>query len=58
MTEFKIDSMKAEEFINDLEIKRTISWAEENKDNKEMLVEILKKLKHKRAFLMMKLIYS
>lgn len=43
MTEFRIDSMKAEEFINDLEIKRTISWAEENKHNKDMLVEILQK---------------
>ena len=36
-------SLKAEEFINDEEIKKTLKFAEENKNNTELIDKILKK---------------
>ncbi len=36
-------SLKAEEFINDEEIRATLKWAEENKDNEELIDRILEK---------------
>ena len=34
-------SLKAEEFINDKEIRETLAYAEENKNNIELLRQIL-----------------
>ena len=36
-------SLKAEEFINDEEILETLAYAEKNKDNAELIDEILEK---------------
>ena len=36
-------SLKAEEFINDEEIKETLAYAEANKDNVELIDKILEK---------------
>ena len=36
-------SMKAEEFINDEEIRATLAYAEENKNNVELIDQILEK---------------
>ena len=36
-------SMKAEEFISDEEIKASIAWAEENKNNLELVNQIIDK---------------
>lgn len=41
-------SLKAEEFINDAEIRETIRYAEENKNNVELIDEILKKARPQR----------
>jgi len=41
-------SMHAEEFINDGEIKATLAWAEENKNNVALIDEILEKARPKR----------
>ena len=38
-------SMKAEEFINDEEIKETLKYADENKDNLELVNQIIEKAK-------------
>ena len=38
-------SMKAEEFINDKEIKETLKYADENKDNIKLVNDIIKKAK-------------
>ena len=40
---YDVKSLKAEEFINDEEIKETIKYAEENKSNVELIESILKK---------------
>lgn len=40
---YDVKSLKAEEFINDKEIKETIKYAEENKSNVELIKSILKK---------------
>ena len=40
---YDVKSLKAEEFINDEEIKETIKYAEENKSNFELIKSILKK---------------
>ncbi|MBQ3223762.1 MAG: [Clostridia bacterium] len=41
-------SMHAEEFINDGEIRATLAWAEENKNNVALIDEILEKARPKR----------
>ena len=38
-------SMKAEEFINDEEIKETLKYADDNKDNLELVDKIIEKAK-------------
>ncbi len=43
------NSLRAEEFINDEEIVRTLSYAEENKRNIPLLKEILEKAKQKKG---------
>ena len=42
-------SLKAEEFINDEEIKETLEYAEKNKRNVALIDEILEKARPKRA---------
>lgn len=52
-------SLKAEEFINDAEIRETLKWAEENKNNTELISEIIKRaydmkgLTHREALLLL-----
>ena len=41
-------SLKAEEFINDEEIRETLKYAEENKNNAVLIDEILEKARPKR----------
>ena len=45
MEDYKYDvkSMKAEEFINHGEIKDTLRYADENKNNRELIASIIKK---------------
>ena len=45
MAKYDIKSLKAEEFINDGEILETIKYAEENKNNIELIDSILEKAK-------------
>lgn len=40
---YDVKSLKAEEFINDEEITETLKYAEQNKNNRELIDEILKK---------------
>ena len=40
---YRKDSMKAEEFIHHEEILETLSYAEQNKNNKELIQKILRK---------------
>ncbi|MBD5095665.1 MAG: [FeFe] hydrogenase H-cluster radical SAM maturase HydG [Lachnospiraceae bacterium] len=42
-------SLKAEEFINDLEIRETLAFADENKDNLELIDSILEKAKERKG---------
>lgn len=42
-------SLKAEEFINDLEIRETLAYADENKDNSELIDSILEKAKERKG---------
>ena len=42
---YKVDSKIAEEFINHQEILDTLDYAEENKNNKDLLDEVLEKAK-------------
>ena len=42
-------SLKAEEFINDGEIRETIEYAEKNKDNRALIEEILEKARPKKT---------
>ena len=42
---YNVKSMKAEEFINDEEIKETLKYADENKDNLKLVDEIIEKAK-------------
>lgn len=46
---YKKDSSKAEEFINHQEILDTLTYAEENKNNKDLLREILEKAKEEKG---------
>ena len=45
MSNYNVKSMKAEEFISDAEIRETLSFAEENKNNFELIDSILEKAK-------------
>jgi 2-iminoacetate synthase len=46
---YDVRSLKAEEFINDEEIKATLEYAEQNKHNKALIEEILEKAKPKKT---------
>ena len=43
MTEYNPHSLRAEEFINDAEIRETLAYAEDNKDNLALIDEIMEK---------------
>ncbi len=45
MTKYDPKSLKAEEFINDAEIQGTLKYADENKDNLELIDSIIEKAK-------------
>ena len=45
MTKYDPKSLKAEEFINDAEIRETLKYADENKDNLELVDSIIEKAK-------------
>lgn len=46
---YDVKSLKAEEFISDEEIRETLAYADANKDNVQMVDEILAKARLKRA---------
>lgn len=46
---YDVNSPKTEEFINDGEIKETLEYAKENKNNRELIESILKKAKEKKG---------
>ena len=48
-TMYKLDSKIAEEFINHQEILDTLDYAEENKNNKELLDDVLEKAKKEKG---------
>ena len=48
-TMYKVDSKIAEEFINHQEILDTLDYAEENKNNKELLDDVLEKAKKEKG---------
>lgn len=48
-TMYKVDSKIAEEFINHQEILDTLDYAEENKDNKDLLDDVLEKAKKEKG---------
>ena len=56
---YRADSMKAEEFISHEEIMETLAYAEENKNNRELVEQVLAKarerkgLNHKEASLLL-----
>ena len=45
---YDMKSLKAEEFINDEEIKATLEYAEQNKHNRELIEQILEKARPSR----------
>lgn len=45
MIKYDPKSLKAEEFINDSEINETLKYADENKDNFELIDSIIEKAK-------------
>ncbi len=49
MIKYDPKSLKAEEFINDEEIKDTLKYADENKDNLELVDSILKKARERKG---------
>ena len=49
MAEYNVKSLKAEEFISDGEILETIKYAEENKNNIELINSILEKARPKKT---------
>ena len=49
MTAYNPKSLKAEEFISDEEIRATLSYAEENKNNDALIDEILDKARPKKT---------
>ena len=46
---YDVKSLKAEEFINDEEIKATLEYAEQNKHNKELIESLLEKARPKKT---------
>ena len=48
MSNYDPKSLKAEEFINDEEIRATLAYAEENKNNTELIGQILEKARPKK----------
>ena len=42
-------SLKAEEFISDEEIRATLAWAQENKNNDALIDEILEKARPRKT---------
>ena len=46
---YKVDSKVAEEFINHQEILDTLDYAEKNKDNKDLLDQVLEKAKKEKG---------
>lgn len=46
---YDVTSMKAEEFISDEEIKDTLAYADENKDNLKLIDQILEKARQKKG---------
>ena len=49
MIKYDPKSLKAEEFINDEEIKETLKYADENKDNLELVDKIIEKAKERKG---------
>lgn len=49
MAEYNVKSLKAEEFINDREIRATLEYAEANKNNDALIDEILEKARPKKT---------
>ena len=49
MTSYNPKSLKAEEFISDSEIRATLAYAEENKNNLPLINEILEKARPKKT---------
>ena len=49
MIKYDPKSLKAEEFINDEEIKETLKYADENKDNLELVGKIIEKAKERKG---------
>ena len=47
---YNVSSMKAEEFISDEEIRETLSFADANKDNVELIDSIIEKEKERKIF--------
>ncbi len=46
---YRVDSMKAEEFINHQEIMETLAYADENKNNRELVDQILDKARERKG---------
>ena len=57
---YDLKSSKAEEFINDQEIRETLAYAEANKNNRELIDRILEKardckgLSHREALVLLR----
>ena len=49
MSSYDPKSLKAEEFISDEEIRATLAYAEENKNNTALINEILEKARPKKT---------
>ena len=49
MSIYNPKSLKAEEFIHDGEIRETLAWAEANKNNMELINEILEKARPRKT---------
>ena len=49
MAVYNPKSLKAEEFINDDEIRKTLAYAEENKENTELIDKIIEKARPKKT---------
>ena len=49
MAIFDPKSLKAEEFINDAEIRATLAYAEENKNNAELIDQLLEKARPRKT---------
>ena len=49
MSNYNPKSLKAEEFISDTEIRETLKYAEENKNNMPLIEEILEKARPKKT---------